>query len=351
MGAPRLAVVVGAAALAIHCLGIRQAAFAQGLTLYGYADLEGYVANVNSDNKEAYFDNHHFNIIAIGRLSEDLFAGMEVEYEHAGEEIALEYGYLAYTGVRDLTIAAGKFIVPFGRLNKDLHPSWINRVPGRPYGMDNVFPQTYSDVGIWLTGGKALNADSRVVFDVFAVNGLLGEEGGDIRGMRDVDRESLPAGGRNDNKAIGGRLGFELPVQGFDLGGSIYTGDYAEVNNQGLKLTLLGVDASFQRAGFVLRGEYVRADQETTTADLTKTGGYVQATYLVTSRLEPGVQFSFRDMPAVKGVQKNDRSRVAVGGSFYVSSASAVRLYYQFNREDVGEVDNNNLLAQFTIAF
>lgn len=351
MGARRSAVGAGACALALLLFGAPDVGSAQGLILSGYADLETHIEKLGSDNKEFYFDNYHFNVIALGRLTGNLFAAAEVEYEHAGEEIALEYGYLAYTGLRDVTVVAGKFIVPFGRFNKDLHPTWINKVIGRPYGFGNVFPQTYSDVGIWVAGGKAVNPESRVVFDLFAVNGLLGEEGDDIRALRDNDRERLPGGGRNDNKALGGRLGLELPFQGLDLGGSIYTGDYAEVDGKSLNLLMLGVDGSFQRAGFVLRGEFVRAVQETTKGDLIKQGGYAQATYLVTPRFEPGVQFSTQDMPAVKGVQSGDLSRIAVGASFYVSSAAAVRVYYHINREKAGKSDNDALLAQFAISF
>ncbi len=72
-----------------------------------------------------FFDNHHFNLILIGDLVKDLFVAGEVEYEHAGEEIALEYAYFGYTGIKNLRILAGKFIVPFGRFNKDLHPTVI----------------------------------------------------------------------------------------------------------------------------------------------------------------------------------------------------------------------------------
>lgn len=351
MGGRRSAVGAGACALALLFLGVPEPGSAQGLMLTGYADLETHVEKLGSGNKEFYFDNYHFNVIALGRLTASLFAAAEVEYEHAGEEIALEYGYVAYTGLPDVTVAAGKFIVPFGRFNKDLHPTWINKVIGRPYGFGNVFPQTYSDVGLWVAGAKAVNPESRVVFDLFAVNGLLGEEGDDIRGMRDNDRERLPGGGRNDNKALGGRLGLELPFQGLDLGGSLYTGDYAEVDGRSLNLLMVGVDGSFQRAGFVLRGEFVRAVQEMTKDDLIKLGGYVQATYLVTPRFEPGVQFSAQDMPAVKGIQSNDLTRIAVGASFYLSSAAAIRVYYHINREEAGKKDDNALLAQFAISF
>ena len=142
------------------------------------------------DGSDFFFDNHHFKFVALGDIYGDVFAGAEVEYEHAGEEIALEYGYLGYAGIRNLRIIAGKFIVPFGRFNKDLHPTWINRMVDRPHGFSNVFPNTYSDVGIWVSGALPLGSANRVVYDAFVVNGLMGPDGSDIRGMRGNDRES-----------------------------------------------------------------------------------------------------------------------------------------------------------------
>jgi hypothetical protein len=185
---PLFSLVVGAA-LGIALVTAPQPVFGQGLMVTGYADIEFTVAGVGSGDEELFFDNHHFNLIFMGSLIKNVFAAAEVEYEHAGEEIALEYGYISYTGFKNLRIMGGKFIVPFGRFNKDLHPTWINKIPGRPHGFRNVFPQTYSDVGLWVSGGVPVGrSGARVVYDAWVVNGLMGADSGDIRGMRGNDR-------------------------------------------------------------------------------------------------------------------------------------------------------------------
>lgn len=328
-------------------LGSPTVTVAQGLTVSGYADFEAVVNNIDADDTDFYFDNHHFNLIMIGSLAENLFAAFEIEYEHGGEEIAMEYGYFGYTGFKDVRILAGKFIIPFGRFNKDIHPTTVNKIPGRPHGFRDILPQTYNDVGIWLTGASSLNDDGRFVWDVYAINGLTGDDGGGIRSMRGNDREKA-AFGRDDNKAVGARIGVEFPYTGFDIGTSIYTGKYAEsVLAESLSLTLYGVDASYQRNGFTLRGELVHANQQATGGDLKKTGGYVQASYLMGSRFEPVARWSARNMP---GGTQDDLGRIAVGASFYVTPASSIRAAFIINSEKTGfESANNGLILQFNV--
>lgn len=330
-------------------LGSAAGVAAQGLTVTGYADFEAWVEDIGSDDKEFYFDNHHFNLIMVGHVTENLFAAFEVEYEHAGEEIAMEYGYFGYTGFTDVNILVGKFIVPFGRFNKDLHPTTMNRVPDRPHGFRDILPQTYNDVGLWVTGGKAVGEDNRFVFDLFLVNGLTGDDGDGIRGMRDNDREDASFG-RDDDKALGGRLGFEAPYTGFDFGASLYTGKYAEsAAGESLRLTMLGFDASYQTGGLTLRGEVVRANQDASAGDLTKIGGYAQASYLLDNGIvEPVVRLSSRDMPG----DASDQSRFSAGVSFYIGSSASVRFAYSVNTEKSGfETDNDAFVGQFNIIF
>jgi hypothetical protein len=343
-----LRVLLAAAVVVISGLTTPQSAAAQALTLTGYADFEALFENVNSDNSKFYFDNHHVNFIAVGKITGDLFAAAEVEYEHAGEEVALEYGYLGFTGIKDVRIIAGKFIVPFGRFNKDLHPTPVNKLPGRPLGFSEILPQTYNDVGLWVNGAKALNDDNRFVFDLFMVNGLLGGDGDGIRSLRDNDREKAEFGS-DDNKAVGGRIGLEFPFVGFDIGGSVYTGKYAQdAADNSLNLTLVGVDASFQKEGFVLRGELVRASQEATGGKLTKTGGYLQASYMATPRFEPVVRFSARDMPS----ESSDASRLGIGLNYHIAAAGIVRVAYLLNMEkETFKKDNNGIVTQFTVFF
>ena len=345
----RLKDVFSACVASVAVLSITTIAHAQGLMLTGYADLEFNLEKVDGGNSESYFDNHHFNLIAVGRLAGNVFAAAEIEYEHGGEEIALEYGYVSYTGIKNVRVAAGKFIVPFGRFNKDLHPTWINKMPDRPHGFKDVFPQTYSDVGVWVSGGAPVGLDgTRVVFDAFAVNGLMGDDGSGIRGMRGNDRDKFSAGGRDDNKAFGGRVGLELPQQGFDVGGSVYYGNYLDDPTTSLTLLMLGADAAFRSGGFEIRAEGVLAEQEATPGSITKKGGYAQIAYLFPQSFEPVARFSVRDMPGVDA----DGSRLSFGGNYYLASNAIVRAAYNINMEKSGFAsDNDKIIAQFTMMF
>jgi hypothetical protein len=307
----------------------------QGLIVSGYANME----YLNPQGGIQTFDAHNLNLIFIGQLRGDLFAAGEVEYEHGGNEIMLEYAYLAFTRWRSVNVVAGKFILPFGAFNVN-HPAWINKVPGRPFGFDRVWPATYSDVGVMVRGGLPAGYLSRVTYDVWAVNGLAGADGGDLRGMTgnnvDVDR----------NKFVGGRLGY-VAQMGLDLGVSFHTGTYDAAADLGV--TYVGVDGAFQKDAFELRGEFVQATQQSSGGDLKKTGWYAQAAYLVLPTIEPAVRFSQMDFP---GASNRDLREISLGVSFYLSDLGALRLFGRINKErSLPEVDDNLFTAQFTVAF
>ena len=327
----------------VVCAGIALAAVTltavdlpgQGLIVTGYANME----YVNAQGSAQTFDAHNLNLIVIGKLRGDLFAAGEIEYEHGGDEIALEYAYLAFTRWRYVNIVAGKFIVPFGTFNVN-HPAWINKVPGRPFGFDRVMPATYSDVGVLVRGGLPAGYLSRITYDAWVVNGLAGVDAGDLRDMRDnnvdVDR----------NKFAGGRVGYVSRV-GLDVGGSFHTGKYDAAAD--LAVTFIGADAAFQKGGLELRGEFIQATQESSGGDLKKNGWYVQAAYLVLPTVEPAVRFSQMEFP---GASNRDVREISVGVSIYPSDLGALRLFGRFNTErSLAEVDNNQFIAQFTVGF
>lgn len=339
-----------AVAVAVSILALSSQLPAQGLMVSGYGDFEASVSQAGSGNgSDLAFDNHHFNLIFLGTITGDLSAAAEVEYEHAGDEIALEYGYVTYHGIPNVRITGGKFLVPFGRFNKDLHPTWINKMADSPLGFRNIMPVGYNDVGLWLSGGIPLTNDGATVsWDAFAVNGLMGEDGGGIRDFRDNIVDELDDGSTDNSKAVGGRLGLVLPNQHLDFGGSVYTGNYSNMPDMSLTLTMFDVDVHYANKGFSVRGEYVTADQEATLGDLTKKGGYAEAAYLVNNKWEPVVRYSMRDMPG----ESDDLSRFSLGMNYHISAAGTVRLDYHINSEETGfETDNNVLIAQFVTVF
>lgn len=307
----------------------------QGLHVTGYGSVEFQ----SQQGANSTFDAHNLNLILVGKLRNDLFAAAEVEYEHGGEEIALEFGYLAFTRIRYLNILAGKFIVPFGSFNVG-HPAWINKVPGRPFGFDRVIPVTYNDVGVMVRGGVPVGFLSRITYDAWVVNGLAGDPGGDLREMRDNNVDV------DGPKFFGGRLAFVGPI-GMDVGASLHTGVYNKDND--LSVTLVGVDARFEYRGVELKGEFVQATQQTTAADLKKRGVYLQASYLPVGWFEPAIRFSQMDFP---GSSNRDLREVSVGGSLYPSDLGALRVFYRINKErSVTEAKNNLFIVQFTVAF
>ena len=310
-------------------------AWSQALMVTGYGTME----YIHPQGGGKTFDAHNLNLIVIGKLRGDLFAAAEIEYEHGGEEIALEYGYLAFTRWRYLNVVAGKFIVPFGTFNVN-HPAWMNKVPGRPFGFDRVLPATYNDVGLMVRGGLPAGYLNRVTYDIWVVNGLAGAPGGDLRGMRDNLLDV------DNSKSFGGRVGL-VTRPGFDIGGSVHSGTYND--SLGLGVTFLGADATFQRAGFEIKGEFVQATQESGTGDLKKTGYYAQAAYLVASQVEPTIRVSQMEFP---GTSNRDLREISLGFSVYPSDSGALRLFYRINTQrTVPEVDDNQFIVQFTVAF
>jgi len=307
----------------------------QGLVVTGYANME----YLNPQGGIQTFDAHNLNLIFIGQLRGDLFAAGEIEYEHGGAEIALEYAYLAFTRWRYVNVVAGKFILPFGTFNVN-HPAWMNKVPGRPFGFDNVWPATYNEVGVMVRGGLPAGYLSRVTYDLWVVNGLAGADGADLRGMRDNNEDV------DRNKFVGGRLGFVARMR-FDVGASLHTGTYDAANN--LAVTFIGVDGAFRTHGLELRSELVRAAQEATAGELKKTGFYAQAAYLVTPAIEPAVRFSQMEFP---GASARDVREISVGVSVYPSDFGALRLFGRINKErSTPEVNNNLFIAQLTVGF
>ncbi|MFQ5890317.1 MAG: hypothetical protein ACE5JR_09735 [Gemmatimonadota bacterium] len=323
---------------------------AQGLKVTGYGDLEWTLQRQDDpeDKYHNFFDNHHINLILLGWIVDDVTVGAEVEYEHAGEEIALEYGYLAYTGIRNLRLAAGKFIIPFNRWNKDLHPTWVSKMPGRPLVYSNVFPSTYSDVGVWATGGLSIGIGNRFTYDLYVVNGLEGDpDASSFRGLRGNDREKQF---KDDNKAVGGRLGVEL-ASGLGLGFSGYTGEYAP----DLQMSFVGGDIDYRLEELELRAEVVHARQDLTTGDTNeRTGFYAQAAYGLgavsegLANLEPVVRFSWVNFEG----DASDTSELGVGFSYYLSASASVRFAWFFNMEqEAFEKKNDKLMSQFNVVF
>ncbi len=296
------------------------------------------------------FDAFHFNPIFLFQIEDNLMASSEIEYEHGGDEIIVEYAQIDYLWNDYVTLTVGKFLAPFGAFNRRLHPTWISRVPGKPLSNDHVVPVDWSEIGIMASGAVGFGENGgRVNYAFYVGNGLEGPAGSD---MRDLRHEADPREKNNDNKAVGGRLGV-VPAAGVEFGISGYTDKYDDVANPILNLNIIGFDAEFHHEDyFELRGEYNQVKMDTAlNQSETRSGFYAQAALKLSVTdedilmpVELAVRFSAQNFPG----EMEDIYEVTPTVNYYFGTTSVLRLGYRINGEKTGYKTANN---QFTALF
>ena len=111
----------------------------------------------HGDEKESSFVGSAFSPIFLFKHSDKLMFEAELEFELESNdlEIGLEYADVMYVLNKNMTIRAGKFLLPFGTFMERYHPAWINRLPTRPlgFGHDGISPS--SGIGVELRGAAA----------------------------------------------------------------------------------------------------------------------------------------------------------------------------------------------------
>ncbi len=216
--------------------------------------------------KESSYVGSAFAPIFLFKQSEKLMFESELEFELVNNklEIGLEYADIMYVLNKNMTVRAGKFLLPFGTFMERLHPAWINRLPTKPlgFGHDGIAPA--SGIGIELRG--AFNLGGPIFnYAVYSTNGprlkdgtVEPEEAGMLMFQNYEDN--------NNSKAFGGRIGLlpfadsstEVGFSTYSTSGTGATGTQYE--NVGA--FLYAIDFSFVKQisgikGFIdIKGQY-----------------------------------------------------------------------------------------------
>ena len=190
-------------------------------------------------------------------ITPKLLFNSELEFEFAGKETEIEQAYLEYRAHPALNLRGGIIVPPLGRFNL-FHDSNLQDIAQRPLVSTFVIPSTYKDAGIGALGEFKLVGRSRLAYEVYVVNGLRSDEGGEF--AREVGIFESKGNNRffdnNPQKSIVGRLRFS-PVLGLELGASGYRGKH---DNQGqYNLSIWSLDWKFARRDFQVIGEFARA--------------------------------------------------------------------------------------------
>ena len=330
---------------------------------YGHT---GFNSMSSGDEKESSYVGSAFAPIFLFKHSDRLMFEAELEFglENNELEIGLEYADVMYVLNKNMTVRAGKFLLPFGTFMERLHPSWINRFSTRPlgFGHDGIAPA--SGIGVELRGAFDLGGP-KLNYSVYSTNGPRLKDGSD---------EPEEAGmllfknfeDNNTSKAFGGRLGL-LPFadSSMELGFSAYS--TSGVGNQDSEYENVGaflyaLDFSFVKQIAPLKGlidikaQYNNSNVDTATFIETHEDGdveeysfdnksnsfYTQLSYrpiMADSDFLKKLEFvgRYSNFNAPEGAEWEEQStQLALGINYWMSWRSVIKMSYQTTDKEGG---------------
>ncbi len=318
--------------------------------------------------------NAGFSPILLWQLTDTLLFEGEVEFELEDSDTStkLEYAQIAWSPFDFLTIGAGKFLTPMNVFVERYEPSWINKLPDTPLAVyDGILPE--SIVGAQIRGGVPIGP-TRLSYALYIGNGaILNVDSAEAAGTLQFDNFS----DGNDNKAIGGHIGFAPFAPYVEIGYGFEIGDANDpddaVPDAGYVLHSADVDVavdSEQLAGRLgVRGQYAWSDVDRRTYDPDGTygygplsfankrdGGYAQAAYRPTHSgirylSDTELVFRFDNMNNPSGIPDlYDEMRYTFGLDYWLTSSTVFKMAYELDDRD-GAQDNDSFLMQAATGF
>jgi len=184
----------------------------QGLALGGYGEFLYERHNgAGSDELDALRAVIYFGY----RFDQNWVFNSEIEFEHGGEEVGVEFAYLDYLWRQSMNFRAGMVLIPMGFLN-ELHEPPTYLAATRPETEQRILPTTWSENGAGVFGDSGPFSYRAYVVNGFDALGFTAE------GLRDGRQEGSEA--LAEDLAFVGRADL-TSVPGLLAGGSIYWGD------------------------------------------------------------------------------------------------------------------------------
>ena len=312
-------------------------------------------------------------------------AELEFELEDGVTATSLEYAQADIMVNDNLTLVAGKFLIPFGVFGERLHPTWINKLATMPpifghhgsgFGAEPLM-SIPTDVGVMARA--AFSAGPwQIGLNGYVTNGFQAEEhdeggaeeephgaaarisplgpGGILRNSEEgeIPEIGLPAtsGDVTNNKMVGGRLDIFLPpILEFNI--SSFTGKYDEHDE--LDMSGFNFAGELREGGFEARGEYVMTWQDFEGHEgmeqLKRSGFYSQLSYR-SGPWQPVVRYTkIFDDELGDEIELTAASQTAFGIDYWITPSVAVMTSYEFNREDAFTLDNDRFNLHLALGF
>ena len=314
-----------------------------------------------------------FNPIFLWELSPKLLfeSRLEIEPSGSGTNVNLVYAQLTYLLNDYITLGVGEFFSPSNVFVERFEAQWINKLPDRPLAVyHGILPNI--SVGAEVRGGFPIGP-TRANYALYVSNGPT-LNSFDPRTAGTLDFSSYTD--NNDDKAIGGRVGF-LPIPGVEVG---YGFETAKPGFQGttfahVRSLLQSVDLEVTRDSDLLKGRidlyaqyaWSKVDHAVYDPDgslgfgplsLTgkRDGGYALVAYRPT-KIDIDFIRNFEMIfrwdhlsRAPSGLGAPEEERWTLGLDYWLSPSTVVKAAYEWDNPR-GERNRNALLLQAAMGF
>ncbi len=225
-----------------------------GLSIGGYGELlyENVQGRDGSDEADALR-----TVLYLGYKFDDhwLF-NSEIEFEHAGEEVGVEFAYLDYQSTEAFNVRMGLVLLPMGWLN-ELHEPTTFLSTHRPSLERFILPSTWREVGAGFYGDAGDFSYRAYVTNGFDASGFSSSG---LRGGRQNGSEAVA-----EDLAVSGRLDY-AGAPGVVFGVAAYYGDAGQDGSgtggdlPSAATSIYDVHAEYRSGGLQARALYAHAE-------------------------------------------------------------------------------------------
>ncbi|MBC7360765.1 MAG: hypothetical protein H5U06_00530 [Candidatus Aminicenantes bacterium] len=290
------------------------------------------------------FENLYGGLAVSGTVSGQLTFLTEVQLK-SQETFSLRQAYLAFQGSNLFNFKFGLFEIPFGRYNRSARPS-ENLTVLRPL-VFHFFPYRWNDLGVCWEGNYTI-----FYYSGYIVNGLSANQNGYLQStVRDI----------NKDKGLGGRLGLRFG-EGFEMGGSFYTGKYDSAGSKDLQFE--GVDLIWVNPEWEIRAEYIKTIYDHPFLNQKKEfDGYYLIVSMIIKRFRP--YFSYQNSSVPQSVIDDQnappfnvfietmvrKKRKALGFKWDIADNFFAKFEYDWNKEKEAAIKDNTFSVQLGFVF
>jgi hypothetical protein len=314
-----------------------------------------------------------FNPIFLWELTPKiLFDGrLEIEPSGGGTNVNLVNAQISYLLNDYITLGVGEFFSPSNVFVERFEPQWINKLPDRPLAIyHGILPNI--SVGAQVRGGFPIGP-TRANYAFYVSNGPV-LNSFDARTAGTLDFNSYTD--NNDNKAVGGRVGF-LPIPGVEVGYGFETSKpgFQGTTFANVRALVQSVDLEVSRDSDLLKGrinlfaQYAWSHVDHAVYDpdgslgfgplpLTakRDGGYAELAYRPTKLdidFPRNLEMIFRWDHLSRdpsGLGDPEETRLTLGLNYWLSPSTVVKAAYEWDKPN-GEPNRNALLIQTAMGF